>query len=203
MANKIGRSIKIEPNEKTCTICKVLKTIDNFPLSPIPTNPNLRRNQCTDCRNKQSRERLADQNAHQERYRAMSAEKRAEYIKKRSEQNKRRFKTNPQALANKKAYDKSDKGIYKRYTNECNRRGRLVRGIQMELSLEQFSALINSPCHYCGTLNSRGVDRLDSSGSYTLENSKPCCHDCNEMKNDKTEEQFIAHIRQIIKNRGL
>jgi len=203
MTNKIGRSLKIEPDEKTCTICKVLKTIDNFRLSPIPTNPNLRRNQCTDCRNKQNRERLADQNAHQKRYRAMNDEKRAEYIKKKSEQNQRRFKTNPQALANKKAYNKSDKGIYKRYVNECNRRNRLVRGIAMELNFDQFSGLINKPCHYCGITNCRGVDRIDSNGNYTTNNTNPCCKVCNEMKNDKTEQQFIDHLKKITKHKGL
>ena len=100
-------------------------------------------------------------------------------------------------------YSKSDKGIYSRYTNDCNRRGRLKRGIRMLLTLEEFSPLINDNCYYCGKENCRGVDRLDSDGSYTLENSKPCCKTCNQMKNDMTEQELIDHIKQIIKHKEI
>lgn len=45
-----------------------------------------------------------------------------------------------------------------------------------------------------------GIDRLDSNKDigYTLSNCVPCCGDCNEMKNDKSVEDFIEHIGKIL-----
>jgi hypothetical protein len=128
----------------------------------------------------------------------MGVEEKKEYIQKKSLQNQKRFKTNPEALKRKKAYDKSDKGIYARYKGDCKRRGRKQRGIQMLLTFEEFSALINKPCTYCG-LESRGIDRIDASKSYTIDNSTPCCSRCNAMKNDMDIASFLKHIELILK----
>lgn len=43
-----------------------------------------------------------------------------------------------------------------------------------------------------------GIDRRDNNNGYILENSVPCCTFCNEMKMDRTEEQFIEHIKKIL-----
>lgn len=185
-----------------CRKCEIDKNIDDFRLEPIPSNPLYRRKTCKACNLERVKNQRRDSGYWKKRYKKMSDLERAEYIKKKSEQNQRRFKTNPEALVNKKKYDKSDKGVYKRYINECNRRNRLVRGIKMELTFEEFSKLITSNCYYCGVENCRGVDRLDSDGNYTVENSQPCCSSCNEMKNNKTEVQFIEHLKKIMKNRS-
>jgi hypothetical protein len=202
MTKKTGRPIKIEQNEKKCTICKVLKAIENFALTPIPTNPTLRRNQCNECRSVQQKQRAKDQDIYKKRYREMSEEKKKKYIKTRSEQNSRRFKTNPDALSRKKAYDKTDKGIYNRYKGDSNRGNRLARNITLDLTFEQFQPLINAPCTYCGQESCRGVDRIDSSKPYTVENSIPCCFTCNRMKSEMSQEDFIQHLKQIISNFG-
>ena len=68
----------------------------------------------------------------------------------------------------------------------------------MELTFEQFQELINSKCSYCDTDNCRGVDRMDSDISYTLQNSVPCCKICNTMKNDMSNEAFVNHIKKLI-----
>jgi hypothetical protein len=68
----------------------------------------------------------------------------------------------------------------------------------MLLSFQEFSNLINKPCTYCGIESSKGIDRIDSTKSYTIENSTPCCGRCNEMKSSYTKENFIEHIKKIL-----
>lgn len=201
MPNKIGRPLKIEPKEKVCNKCDNLKNLEEFPLEPTEKNPNRRRNQCIECRNLQRKEQNKKTGYWKKRYDSMSEQEKKEYIQQKSEYNKKRFKSNPEALAAKKEYDKSDKGIYSRYKNDCNRRSRKRRGIEMLLKFEEFSGIINSPCIYCGQI-SRGVDRINSNESYTVENSEPCCKKCNRMKNDMTKEEFISHVKVILRNTG-
>jgi translation initiation factor IF-1 len=194
------KKIKIKPESKDCTICKMNKTQELFRLKPTPSDPEWRTNQCNDCMNTLIRERQRKNDTHKRRYDAMSEEERKAYIKKKSEQNQIRMKTKPEVLAKKKEYDKSDKGIYNRYRGDCNRRTRLTRGITMDLTFEQFSEIINKSCFYCNTENSRGVDRIDSSKSYQTDNCNPCCKTCNQMKNDLSHVEFLSHISKIQKN---
>ena len=102
-----------------------------------------------------------------------------------------------------KKYRSSDKGIYARYKHDCNRRGRLKRNIKMELSFEEFQKLINSNCYFCGESNCRGVDRIDSNNGYTLKNSRSCCSRCNSMKNDRSDKEFIDHLKRVLNNMGI
>lgn len=93
------------------------------------------------------------------------------------------------------------------------------KGREFNLSLEQFSTLVTSPCFYCGEIDSRdqsrgsrmqgknkdfykkeevnGVDRVDSTLGYTETNSVPCCYMCNKMKMEFTQESFLSKIKQI------
>lgn len=43
-----------------------------------------------------------------------------------------------------------------------------------------------------------GIDRLDSSVGYTIENCVACCYDCNVAKAEKTEEAYIEHCRKVV-----
>lgn len=192
--SNIGRPIKIEPSEKMCVKCSIVKPRDSFALSPSKVNPNRRRNDCKLCKQKQTKNRIKKTpNFYQNQYSKMSPEKKAEYINKKSAQNVNRNG----AREKRKIYNASDRGIYNRYISDSKRRSRLARGISVELSFEQFSILINSPCTYCGTENSRGIDRLDSSKPYTMENSNPCCRVCNSMKNNLSLSAFEEHINKI------
>jgi hypothetical protein len=77
-----------------------------------------------------------------------------------------------------------------------------------------FIGLITSPCDYCGQPPSQklwqgvadkerqvfrwnGLDRIDSTKGYTEENVVPCCKTCNELKSDKTREEFLSAIEAI------
>ena len=190
---------------KICKTCKEHLPITCFAFAYTNKNrhinPDLRRNQCKSCKIKYNKERIKkDPDFYKKQYQSMSEEDRKSYVKRKSLNNQRRFKTNPEALRRKKIHDRSDRGIYCRYKGDCNRRGRKKRGIRLDLTFEYFSKLINSDCFYCGQENCRGVDRIDSSESYTIENSVPCCRLCNGMKLDRSLEEFKKHIEKIYKN---
>ena len=82
-----------------------------------------------------------------------------------------------------------------------------TRGLEWELSDDQFKALTSAKCYYTGFSPSRiqksksgsedtyvynGIDRLDNSKGYTIKNCVPCCFEVNAMKRDFSKERFIA-----------
>jgi hypothetical protein len=89
------------------------------------------------------------------------------------------------------------------------RSGAYARGIEFDLSFEQFKELVTKQCSYCGIENSRevhtkyetvrvnGIDRLDSSKGYVVNNCVSCCHVCNRLKMRHSAYAFVAHIRRI------
>lgn len=84
---------------------------------------------------------------------------------------------------------------------------------QFELSLKEFENLSLGDCKYCGKapankyrqiltkgdkiLLYNGIDRIDSSKGYTLDNCVTCCSICNTMKNSLTYTEFINHIKLL------
>lgn len=78
------------------------------------------------------------------------------------------------------------------------------RGYNFELSREEFVALINSDCAYCGQKPSQhytyrrdgkgikhnGIDRVDNTKGYTLNNCMPACATCNYAKRDLTITEY-------------
>ena len=74
------------------------------------------------------------------------------------------------------------------------------RGIFCDVPFEEFVALIEQPCHYCGdctTNRFRGLDRVDNDRGYTVANVVPCCPVCNYMKSNLTPDFFLQHTRRI------
>lgn len=86
---------------------------------------------------------------------------------------------------------------------------------EFDFSEQEFRHMISESCSYCGkpptqkfwklgreNSNHRefvynGLDRIDSSKGYTEENVVPCCKTCNELKSDKSREEFLAAIEAI------
>lgn len=87
---------------------------------------------------------------------------------------------------------------YKSYINSANK-----RGIEFKLSVEEFENICGMNCVYCGSDSKIGVDRIDSSDGYKLDNTQPCCTMCNLMKYRHSNEKFISHIKKIIRHLGL
>jgi len=89
--------------------------------------------------------------------------------------------------------------------------GAKSRGYGFQLSKERFRELTKQNCHYCGISPSatfyrkrwsssyiyNGIDRIDNSKGYTTTNIVPCCGQCNRMKLDHTQKDFLAHVERI------
>lgn len=87
-------------------------------------------------------------------------------------------------LAKAKVETKQDcrtpKGRFGR-SQRCAKR----RNLEWTISFEDFCLLIVLPCHYCGATtihNGSGLDRIDNSKGYTLENVIPCCPPHNYLR---------------------
>lgn len=81
------------------------------------------------------------------------------------------------------------------------------------ITLEEFIKLVNENCHYCGETPLKlrhianklkekplnGIDRVDNSIGYLIDNCVPCCTTCNFMKKMLTKEDFLNQINKIYK----
>lgn len=85
------------------------------------------------------------------------------------------------------------------------------RGIDWELTKEQFHSLIAQNCFYCGSKPFQilkrqyatgncvytGIDRIDSALGYSRSNCRPCCKWCNNAKAARSHSQFISWVHLI------
>ncbi len=108
-------------------------------------------------------------------------------------------------------YDVSFKIYFNRYKKSAEN-----RNLKFNLSQEQFKTIIESDCFYCDApprlvnfnrgrkrhfrryeMLANGIDRVDSSESYVIENSVSCCSICNMMKKSYLQHDFLEHIEKI------
>jgi len=97
--------------------------------------------------------------------------------------------------------------IYRGYVKHANQ-----KGCAFELSVEDFMYLSQQNCHYCGTppangsnwrtLNSdvfvyNGIDRVDNTKGYTIDNCVSCCGDCNRGKRDLSVGEFLHWVERV------
>lgn len=101
-----------------------------------------------------------------------------------------------------------------------NYKGRCRRDCNCELTVDQWTTLSFSPCHYCGDFDERrtiegrfqreasfksemsrlrmnGIDQVDPTAGYTLSNSVSCCCSCNMMKGSLSIQEFIGAVALI------
>lgn len=85
------------------------------------------------------------------------------------------------------------------------------KGIDFELTFNQFVELSESNCYYCddepaskfkanrnsGIWISNGIDRVDSTKGYTKNNTVSCCKQCNTMKMDYSIKEFYDKVCKI------
>lgn len=96
---------------------------------------------------------------------------------------------------NKLYKDLSPKDIRHKYIHfKCNAK---VRNISFDLTKEEVQNICEQSCFYCGKLRCLGIDRLDNSKGYTIDNCVPCCGCCNKMKMDLTPTFFFEQIKKI------
>lgn len=93
------------------------------------------------------------------------------------------------------------------------RKNAVKRSHAFELSLEQFKEITSKDCHYCGCRPEQvycrkdkqtvipyiynGIDRMDNSRGYVLDNVVPCCGICNTMKRTLNYDDFLSRIKSI------
>jgi 5-methylcytosine-specific restriction endonuclease McrA len=91
------------------------------------------------------------------------------------------------------------------------------RGLSFTINPAQLLTIALHPCHYCGQKPSEvkaksgrhihhfsmnGLDRVDNTRGYELDNLVSCCKDCNWSKGEKSVEDFLSHIRRIAMHQG-
>ena len=106
--------------------------------------------------------------------------------------------------------------VYKRHAEK--------RGLAFKLTYEEFKNILQQDCTYCGVkpnqvyqlfkrgtkeiragvpVTYNGIDRVDSSLGYTLDNTVPCCRSCNWAKMDHSLDHFKKRIIAIYNNLNL
>lgn len=113
---------------------------------------------------------------------------------KKKEISKRFIKNNPEKIKNYFVkYEKQNKARFRMVKHSAKK-----REYEFALSSKQFDEIISKPCAYCGEEKERmGIDRIDNTKGYTLENSTACCTNCNMMKKAMTVNDFLSHIKKI------
>jgi len=102
----------------------------------------------------------------------------------------------------------SSNHLYAQYRYGANRRNRKLK---FSLNRKEFYSITQKECFYCGAPPSQvqkahpnfkynGIDRVDDSKGYTLDNCVPCCSVCNFMKKKMSQGEFLAHMIRILKN---
>jgi hypothetical protein len=115
-----------------------------------------------------------------------------------------------------------------RYVYKSIKSGAKSRGLDFEISYNDFLSISSKECFYCGQIDKRnkwayvgsssnssfvesvtnrklydsminGLDRLDSSFGYTMDNIVSCCGTCNRAKMDLKLDDFLSHIKKIYK----
>lgn len=73
------------------------------------------------------------------------------------------------------------------------------RNINWNITDNECIKLCNNNCYYCnGLIGFNGIDRIDSSKDYNIDNCVSCCKICNYMKCDKTVKEFIDTVTYIL-----
>lgn len=95
------------------------------------------------------------------------------------------------------------------------KKGAEKRGLAVSLTKEDFLLLSQKSCSYCGGSPKsklshshmhgffiyNGIDRIDNSKGYHLENCTTCCIICNRMKSAYALDFFLDHISKIYENK--
>lgn len=112
---------------------------------------------------------------------------------------------------------------FRNYLYRSYRKNASIRKHEFNLTQEEFESIITKNCYYCGEPprpmteyqiltrgNStqppyyyNGIDRLDHSKNYNIDNCVPCCPDCNYMKHVFTDKEFLSRIKRIYNHLNL
>jgi len=89
----------------------------------------------------------------------------------------------------------------------------LKRYLEYSLTDKEFRNLTQLNCYYCGQPPSNirskssaygeyiynGIDRIDNSRGYTIDNVVPCCSICNRAKDVMSKQEFYSWVERVYK----
>ena len=120
--------------------------------------------------------------------------------------------TNPKKIKSKKVYKFN--GLFSSYKSNAYR-----RGLEFNLTHEDVYKVVKDPCFYCNyspkfietqeidpnnysqySCAFNGMDRVDSTKGYTVDNIVSCCTKCNIAKHTMTQEDYFNWIERSYKN---
>jgi hypothetical protein len=96
----------------------------------------------------------------------------------------------------------SKKALFRKYKRSAKKRNHFFN-----VSFDQFSAIIDQKCFYCGKSPSQifkgnredflynGIDRLYSNKGYEVDNIVTCCKECNYLKWTKNIDDFLIWLK--------
>lgn len=86
------------------------------------------------------------------------------------------------------------------------------RNLLFTLSRKQFEDLILGCCFYCGIIPNQwgckkdvlhhGIDRVNNTKGYTIDNCVSCCKTCNCAKSKMPQQEFLDWIERVHNFRG-
>lgn len=90
-----------------------------------------------------------------------------------------------------------------------------MRKLEFSLSLDEFKDITHRNCYYCcieprqvfksrtnyGGYVYNGIDRIDNTRGYTIDNCVPCCGTCNVAKGKLSIENFLNLIERVYLHR--
>jgi hypothetical protein len=170
---------------KVCSSCKQEKDRDEFHKNKSGTLGLASRCKgCTKVYAKENKERIAAKN------KAWNEANKAHVLRYKREQY---ADPNSRVRQYSEGYKNTPAGRLSTYKTSAKAAGRVF-----ELTLEDINTLWQKPCTYCGEIvDTVGVDRVDSTKGYTLDNVTSCCTTCNLMKRHHTVDDFKNHIIKL------
>jgi len=120
-------------------------------------------------------------------------------------------RNNPNSVkASIKRHDKSGKRLIaqKKYMETIRykwnqlRKVARNRGININISFEEYENIRKRKCYYCGGILPHfggGLDRIDNKKGYEKNNILPCCTNCNLLKRDLVSSNEMKQIVNLLK----
>ena len=83
------------------------------------------------------------------------------------------------------------------------------RGFDFNIDFDYAVSILKSDCYYCGIEPSNtymksyynatynGIDRVNNTKGYEMDNIVSCCKMCNIAKNNNTEEYFLQWVKRL------
>lgn len=123
---------------------------------------------------------------------------------KKSQYNKEYYMTNLEKLTQYRHRHEQKKTLKSRFRTAKGSAKK--RNLEFILTFDQYSIEVIKPCYYCADYfkgneigTGVGLDRVNNSKGYIIENVVPCCAHCNYLKSDiYSVEQTKAMIKTLI-----